>query len=167
MGLFTDWSEYAAGAPGYGQRHHVQLLARVWNPPFAGAPVPRHPRAWLITINESVLHKRKNEVLVVIQDRKGQQRKRAIAGISDGFARVHTRGVQGWVEVIDTDVHDWLRWLDTKGAGNTVVHTRLCPGVGSATRDQCPEAEPCPKCNASASHDEAHLSNFVWHIRSN
>ena len=129
---------------------------------FAGAPVPRQPRAQPVTINERALHERRNEVLAATRDRNGQQRKCGF----DRFVRVHTRGARGWVGAIDADVHDCLCWLDTEGAGNTVVHTRLCPGFGSATRDQCPEGDPCRKRYAYASLDKATYPSLVWRTRS-
>lgn len=101
--------------------------------PHSGAPVPRQPRAQPVTINESALHERRNEVLAAIRGRKGRQRKCVVADGFDAFVRVHFGGLRGWVSAMDTDVLDWLCWLDSQGAGNTVVHTRLCPGVGTAT----------------------------------
>ena len=98
--------------------------------------------------------------MAAIRGRRGEQRKCVNADNFDAFVRTHTQGALGWAAALDTDVLYWLCWLDTEGAGNTVVHTPHCPGVGDGTRDQCPEGDPCPKRYAYASLDKGQISKL-------
>lgn len=61
----------------------------------------------------------------------------------------------GWRQRIQTTSR--LGLLGTEGAGNTVVHTPLCPGDASAARGKYLESAPFSKRYSYASLDKNHI----------
>lgn len=64
---------------------------------------------------------------------------------SIGSSERFSPSARNWTQATDQDVVDWLCFLDTQGAGTTMVHTPACGEIGSKASDSRSRTHGCAK----------------------